>query len=171
MKSLRFGSPVEDEGLLAMDGEAAGHSLGAGRDRVGSETCSFLVGEGDDPLARGDTRQHRLAQRIGPAQEHRPGAEHAGEQRRRHEVSPELLGDDAELGAPEAGAAPPLRQHHPREAEASHLEPQVAREPDWVLCVAQRTQVRDGRALADERPRRLADRLALLVGHVRHRRS
>ena len=102
-------------------------------------------------LGRGDARQPLALQSGVPAGGQQLGAEHgSGQPRRRRQRVAELLGDHRRIGQTQPQAAMRLGDQHAGKAHLGAARPQRARKAVAVVGVAQRTQVRDRRLLAQE---------------------
>ena len=148
---------VDHKGLVAIELEsvAGAHRLHFGLQR--SMFCTFIDGERGEQRAVRNLRQMLRLLRLAAAarQARRPPAR-GGEERRRHQGAADFLHHDAGLDAAEPAAAEFLRH---QQAGKSHLGkglPELAGKSGGVLRIAQLTQMRHRRLVADKAARAIA---------------
>ncbi len=148
---------IDHEGLGAAEPETI---AGAGRLQRGVQRPvlgTLVDGECCEQRAVRYLRQIMLPLRgIAAARQCRRREHAGGQERRRHQGAANLFHHHAGLDAAEAAAAEFLRHEQTGKAHLGERLPQLARESGCVLGVAQTTQMRDRRLVADQATRAVA---------------
>jgi hypothetical protein len=136
-------------GPVELEAVAGAHRLHVGLQRT--MLCGLIDRKRCDQLARRDLWQIFAPLRLAAAARERRRREHCGRQEwRRRQVAADLLHHHAGLDAAESAAAEFFRYQQAGKAHLGERLPQFARKAGRVAAVAQVSQMRNRRLVADE---------------------